>query len=68
MKKKNSAKEKDRVKKKQLTKVGIMTFMLHNYGAVLQAYALQAYLKKQEGLDVCNIDFRTDWHDKDDKI
>lgn len=42
--------------------------MLNNYGAVLQAFALQYYLKQDKNLDVCNIDFRTSDHDQADKI
>lgn len=39
-------------------KIGILTFhCAHNYGAVLQCYALQEYLKSLEH-DVCVIDYR----------
>lgn len=39
-------------------KIGILTFhRALNYGAVLQAYALQDYLRKQ-GLDAKIIDYR----------
>lgn len=42
-------------------KIGILTFhWAHNYGAVLQAYALQTYLQHQ-GYDVEIIDYRPDW-------
>ena len=37
--------------------VGIFTYMYDNYGAVLQAYALQHYLEKYEGLDVEIVNF-----------
>ena len=40
-------------------KVGILTFAYNNYGGCLQAYALQAYLKKFPELEVCNIDLCT---------
>jgi len=39
-------------------KIGILTFhCAHNYGAVLQAYALQEYLLSK-GYDACVIDYR----------
>lgn len=42
-------------------KLGILTFhSAHNYGAVLQAYGLQEYLK-QHGHDVYVIDYRPDY-------
>ncbi|RKS84693.1 polysaccharide pyruvyl transferase [Orbus hercynius] len=42
-------------------KIGILTFhCAHNYGAVLQAYALQTYLLKQ-GLDVKIINYRPEF-------
>lgn len=54
--------------KNKKKKVGIITYMLNNYGAVLQAYALQAYLKKNIILEVYNINFKTKLHDKQDRI
>lgn len=54
--------------KNKKKKVGIITYMLNNYGAVLQAYALQAYLKKNINLEVYNINFKTKLHDKQDRI
>ena len=42
--------------------------MLNNYGAVLQSYALQSYLKQYDNLDIYNIDFRTEEHIRSDKI
>ena len=42
-------------------KTGILTFhWAHNYGAVLQAYALQTFLQRQ-GHQVEIIDYRPDW-------
>jgi hypothetical protein len=49
-------------------RVGIFTYMLNNYGAVLQAFALQAHLKKHNTIEVFNINFRTQQHDKQDRI
>jgi len=51
-----------------MKKIGILTYMLSNYGAVLQAFALQYYLKQNDKSDVYNIDFRTADHDQADKI
>jgi hypothetical protein len=51
-----------------MKKIGILTYMLNNYGAVLQAFALQFYLKQNNKSDVYNIDFRTVDHDYADKI
>lgn len=42
--------------------------MLNNYGAVLQAYALQSYLCKNNHCDVEVINFTTDAHLKADRI
>lgn len=42
-------------------KVGIFTFhCAHNYGAVLQAYALQQYLSRK-GFEVCIVDYRPEY-------
>jgi len=49
-------------------KIGILTFLYTNYGGLLQGYALQKYLKKEESLDVININFRTKWHENDAKV
>lgn len=49
-------------------KVGILTFMQNNYGAVLQAYALQRYLRNISDYDVEVINFTTDWHLKSNRI
>lgn len=38
-------------------KIGILTFAYNNYGGCLQAYALQAYLKKFRELEVHNINY-----------
>jgi len=43
-------------------KIGIFTYFQTNYGAVLQAYALQKYLQKQPGTEVEIIDFTTPEH------
>jgi len=41
--------------------IGIITFhSAHNYGAMLQTFALQTYLKKELGINVKVIDFRTE--------
>lgn len=46
-----------------MKKIGILTFhRAYNYGAVLQCYALQQYLKKQ-GADVYVIDYKQAWID-----
>ena len=47
-------------------KIGILTFHTPiNYGAVLQAYALQKYLRSSyPNFDIANIDFKTDEHIK----
>lgn len=42
--------------------------MQNNYGALLQAYALQAFLRKREDLDVENIDFTTKKHELNNRI
>ena len=45
---------------KKYRKVGIITFhWAHNYGAVLQAYALCQYIKTRLKHEPCIIDFRT---------
>ena len=49
-------------------KVGIFTFIQTNYGAVLQAYAIQHYLQMQDGVDAEIIDFTTPEHLKAHKI
>ena len=42
-------------------KIGILTFhSAHNYGAILQAYGLQEYLKSQ-GYDTYMVDFQPDY-------
>lgn len=42
-------------------KIGILTFhRAHNYGAVLQAYALQEYVASL-GYDVSIVDYKPDW-------
>jgi len=47
--------------------VGIVTFLYTNYGALLQAFALQQYLKK-ENPNIVNIYFKTKWHEKDARV
>lgn len=50
-------------------KVGIVTFhTADNYGAVLQAYALQEYVKRHIGYDVKIIDFNTPIHEKEHHV
>ena len=49
-------------------KIGIFTFFQTNYGAVLQAYALQKYLQEQSGTEVEIIDFTTPEHLKGHKV
>jgi len=49
-------------------RIVIATFIYTNYGGILQAYALQKYLKKFDNLDVYNLDFRTQWHINDSRI
>ena len=49
-------------------KILIFTYMLNNYGAVLQSYALQSYLKKQGCNDVRVVNFETKRHQQLNKI
>jgi len=49
-------------------KIGIFTFFQTNYGAVLQAYALQHYLEQQDGVEVEIVDFTTPEHLKAHKV
>lgn len=51
-----------------MKKVLIFTYMLNNYGAVLQAFALQWYLSNHCGLDVRIVDYETDRHRQKNKI
>lgn len=51
-----------------MKKIGILTFMQNNYGAVLQAYALQRYLRSNSNHDIEVIDFTTDKHLSNNKI
>jgi len=56
---------KDKESEKSAKKIGIMTFhWTHNYGAVLQAYALYRYIKEMYGCDVSLVDFRTKRQDR----
>lgn len=42
-----------------IKRIGILTFHAsHNYGSMLQAYAMQTYLKKR-GIEAENINLRT---------
>ena len=43
-------------------RIGIFTFFQTNYGAVLQAFALQHYLEQQPGTEVEIVDFTTPNH------
>ena len=49
-------------------KIGIFTFFQTNYGAVLQAYALQKYLQNQPDTEVEIIDFTTPEHLEGHKV
>lgn len=50
-------------------KVGIITFhTADNYGAVLQAYALQEYIRRHLKCDVEIIDFNTPIHEQEHRI
>lgn len=49
-------------------KIGIFTFFQTNYGAVLQAYALQKYLQEQPNTEVEIVDFTTARHLEDHKV
>ena len=49
-------------------KIGIFTYFQTNYGAVLQAYALQKYLQEQPGVEVEIIDFTTSEHLEGHKV
>lgn len=51
-----------------MKKVLIYTYKHSNYGAVLQAYALQTYLKNNFPVDVKIVDFTTDKHLKEDSL
>lgn len=51
-----------------MKKIGILTFMQNNYGAVLQAYALQWYIRKKSNHDVNVIDFTTKDHVNGNKV
>ena len=45
-----------------MKKVGIFTYMLSNYGAVLQCYALHKYIREELHYDAEVVDFTTDEH------
>lgn len=49
-------------------KIGIFTYFQTNYGAVLQAYALQKFLQEQPGTEVEIIDFTTPEHLEGHKV
>lgn len=51
-----------------MKKIQIYTYKHSNYGAVLQAYALQKYLKNTFEVDVKVVDFTTDAHLKSDRL
>ncbi len=51
-----------------MKKIGIFTFFQTNYGAVLQAYALQHYLQQQPDTNVEIVDFTTPNHLLDHKV
>lgn len=48
--------------------IGIFTFFQTNYGAVLQAYALQHYLEQQDGVHAEIVDFTTAEHLKAHRV
>jgi hypothetical protein len=51
----------DKQSRSRTMKVGIMTFhWAHNYGAILQAYALYQYLQQTLNVEACLIDFITE--------
>lgn len=45
-----------------MKKIGIFTYFQTNYGAVLQAFALQHYLQNQPEVDAEIVDFTTPYH------
>lgn len=47
--------------------IGIVTFLYTNYGALLQAYALQKYLRNAN-MNVVNIYFKTKMHENDERV
>jgi len=49
-------------------RIGIFTYMLNNYGAVLQAFALQFYLRSHSDHNIEVIDFTTKQHLRDDRV
>ena len=49
-------------------KIGIFTYMLNNYGAVLQSFALQHYLQTNGAADVEIVNFETIRHQQLNKI
>ena len=51
-----------------MKKIGIFTFFQLNYGAVLQAYALQHYLEQQPSVKVEIVDFTTPNHLSEHKV
>lgn len=51
-----------------MKKVLIYTYKHSNYGAVLQAYALQTFLKKHYPVDVKIVDYTTENHLKGDRM
>jgi hypothetical protein len=53
----------------QTIRVGIITFHRpHNYGAILQAYALYQYLHQTLRVEVCVIDFMTELYKRELRI
>ena len=56
------------IKEVKIMKIGIFTFFQTNYGAVLQAFALQHYLEQQPGTEVEIVDFTTPNHLLDHKV
>lgn len=48
--------------------IAIATFLYTNYGALLQGYALQKYLKSNTNYNIVNINFRTNEHEQEARI
>jgi hypothetical protein len=48
--------------------IAIATFLYTNYGALLQGYALQQYLRSNTNCNIININFRTNEHDLEARV
>lgn len=49
-------------------KILIFTFIYTNYGGILQAYALQRFLRSFTDFEVFNVNFRTNAHEKESSL